>query len=190
VFILALAGRQWPQKGMNNATKNSQGQISPVLIAVFHGELGHCTIGGRRDTTWDATGNEWPEYENAGFASDSAPPPFATIQVAENFDCGLLPRDLRLLTTGATGLKPGSIDTRIANVNSLPSGPFQLTPGVPYAAYAASPFIATTGRASKVDPRRDTQARASDVRVSGEQLERFSGLTGGQDEISMFGISG
>ena len=72
-------------------------------------------------------------------ASDTAPPPFATIQAAENADYGLLPRDLRLLTTGATGLKSGTTDTRIANVNALPSGPFQLTPGLPYDAYAASP---------------------------------------------------
>src|SRR6195952_1015423 len=72
-------------------------------------------------------------------ASDTAPPPFATIQAAENADYGLLPRDLRLLTTGATGLKPGSIDTRIANANALPSGPYQLTPGQPYDPYAASP---------------------------------------------------
>nr|WP_294511310.1 alkaline phosphatase family protein [uncultured Rhodopila sp.] len=73
------------------------------------------------------------------YASDTAPPPFATLQAAENADYGLLPKDIRLLTTGATGLPHGSIDTRIANVNSLPSGPFQLTPGVPYDAYAASP---------------------------------------------------
>nr|WP_294521221.1 alkaline phosphatase family protein [uncultured Rhodopila sp.] len=73
------------------------------------------------------------------FASDTSPPPFATLQAAENADYGLLPKDIRLLTTGATGLPHGSIDTRIANVNSLPSGPFQLTPGVPYDAYAASP---------------------------------------------------
>jgi len=43
------------------------------------------------------------------------------------------------LTTGGTGLKAGTPDTRIANVNNLPAGPFQLTPGVPYDAYAASP---------------------------------------------------
>jgi phospholipase C len=73
------------------------------------------------------------------YASDTAPPPFATIQAAANADYGLLPHDLRLLTTGATGLPKGSIDTRIDNFNALPSGPFQLTSGVPYDAYAASP---------------------------------------------------
>jgi phospholipase C len=43
------------------------------------------------------------------------------------------------LTTGGTGLTAHTVDTRIANVTNLPPGPFQLTPGVPYDAYAASP---------------------------------------------------
>ncbi|UWZ84840.1 alkaline phosphatase family protein [Occallatibacter riparius] len=43
------------------------------------------------------------------------------------------------LTTGGTGLPAKTIDTRIPNATSLPPGPFQLTPGVPYDAYAASP---------------------------------------------------
>jgi phospholipase C len=80
-----------------------------------------------------------PLAGGAKSASDTSPPPFATIQAAENADYGLLPRDLRLLTTGATGLTGGTIDTRIKDVNALPSGPFQLTPGLPYDAYAASP---------------------------------------------------
>ena len=72
-------------------------------------------------------------------ANDENPPPFATLIAAENADYGLLPRALPLLTTGATGLPPHTIDTRIRNVTRLPNGPFQLTPGVPYDAYAASP---------------------------------------------------
>ncbi len=72
-------------------------------------------------------------------ASDESPPPFATIAAAAAVDYGLLPGDLRLLTTGATGVPKDSIDTRIENVNNLPPGPFQLTPGVPYDAYANSP---------------------------------------------------
>lgn len=43
------------------------------------------------------------------------------------------------LITGGTGLPARSVDTRIPNATSLPPGPFQLTPGVPYNAYAASP---------------------------------------------------
>ncbi len=43
------------------------------------------------------------------------------------------------LTTGGTGLTAGTPDTRIPNVMNLPPGPFQITPGIPYDAYAASP---------------------------------------------------
>jgi phospholipase C len=43
------------------------------------------------------------------------------------------------LTTGGTGLTAGTPDMRIPNVNDLPPGPFQITPGIPYDAYAASP---------------------------------------------------
>jgi phospholipase C len=51
-----------------------------------------------------------------------------------------LPADyVHFLTTGGTGLKSGAVDARIPNATSLPPGPFQLTPGVPYDAYAASP---------------------------------------------------
>jgi phospholipase C len=60
----------------------------------------------------------------------------ATAQQSENG----LPQDYyQYLITGGTGLTSKTPDTRIPNVNSLPAGPFQLTPGVPYHAYAASP---------------------------------------------------
>jgi phospholipase C len=72
-------------------------------------------------------------------ASDTNPPPFATVAAAAAADYGLLPRDIPKLTTGATGLPTHSVDTRVINVTSLPSGPFQLTPSVSYDAYAASP---------------------------------------------------
>jgi phospholipase C len=72
-------------------------------------------------------------------ASDTNPPPFATAAAAAAADYGLLPRDIPKLTTGATGLPQNSVDTRVINATSLPPGPFELTPGVPYDAYAASP---------------------------------------------------
>ncbi len=73
-------------------------------------------------------------------ASDSNPPPLATLALATLAEGGaLLPEDLPLLTTGATGLPQYSIDTRIANATSLPSGPFPLTPSLSYDDYAASP---------------------------------------------------
>ncbi|MFP5275679.1 MAG: alkaline phosphatase family protein [Acidobacteriota bacterium] len=43
------------------------------------------------------------------------------------------------LTTGGTGLKAGTPDTRLQNVFHLPPGPFQITHGIPYDAYTASP---------------------------------------------------
>lgn len=46
---------------------------------------------------------------------------------------------LRYLLTGGTGLQAGVPDTRLPNVTALPPGPFQLTPGIGYDDYAASP---------------------------------------------------
>ncbi len=42
------------------------------------------------------------------------------------------------LTTGGTGLTAGTPEPPSYG-NNLPSGPFQITPGIPYDAYAASP---------------------------------------------------
>lgn len=73
-------------------------------------------------------------------ASDTNPPPIASLALATLAESGaLLPEDLPLLTTGATGLPQYSIDTRIANATSLPNGPFPLTPSLSYDDYAASP---------------------------------------------------
>ena len=71
--------------------------------------------------------------------SDAHPAPFQTIAAAQLAEPGLLASDYWMLTTGASGLAKGVIDTRILNVNRLPNGPYQLTPGVPYDAYAGSP---------------------------------------------------
>ena len=72
-------------------------------------------------------------------ANSDTSSPFKTIAEAEDATSDLLPRDLHLLLTGATGLTSGTIDTRLANVNSLPNGPYSLTPSISYDAYAASP---------------------------------------------------
>jgi len=71
-------------------------------------------------------------------------PPFLNIEDAATYENGLLLSDHVLLTTGAV---PASIlgnpDTRIMyaghDVNNLPPGPYQLTPGVAYDDYAESP---------------------------------------------------
>ena len=73
-------------------------------------------------------------------ASDSNPPPLASLSLATTVESGvLLPMDLPLLTSGATGLPKHSIDTRIANADELPNGPFPLTPSLTDDDYAASP---------------------------------------------------
>src|ERR1022692_2753035 len=53
----------------------------------------------------------------------------------------LSPNYYQFLMTGGTGLTDGGTgpDTRIPNDLDLPGGAFQLTPGVPYDAYASSP---------------------------------------------------
>jgi phospholipase C len=65
--------------------------------------------------------------------------PWVNKKVAAEYDYGLLPKDVVAATEGASGLPQKTIDTRIANVNNLPSGPFQLSPGVGSEDYADSP---------------------------------------------------
>jgi phospholipase C len=72
-------------------------------------------------------------------ANSDTSPPFNTLAEAQNATSALLPRDLKLLLIGATGLTSGAIDTRLANAVNLPNGPYFLTPDIPYNAYAASP---------------------------------------------------
>ena len=115
----------------------------------------------------DEAGNPGPNFDRARqmTAVDSAadgyqvspgakapyarlPPPLAggptspfisTVATAKQAQAGLPDNYYTFLTTGGTGLASGALDTRIANVNNLPPGPFQLTPGVGYDDYAASP---------------------------------------------------
>jgi len=72
-------------------------------------------------------------------ASDGDTLPFLTLAHAAALDGGILPSDLRLLLTGATGLPRHSIDTRMPNGTALPNGPYQLTPGIAYDAFGPSP---------------------------------------------------
>jgi len=68
-------------------------------------------------------------------ASDTNPPPFATQGLADLAETDISPSFEPFLVTGATGLPPKSIDTRVANANSLPNGVFPITPSVSYDAY-------------------------------------------------------
>jgi phospholipase C len=66
-------------------------------------------------------------------------PVVATVGDAIQDENGLPLDDYQDLTTGATGLTSGTVDTRLPNATSLPPGPFQLTPGIAYDDYSASP---------------------------------------------------
>jgi phospholipase C len=66
-------------------------------------------------------------------------PPFSSLSLAAELDAGISAADRHLLLIGASGLPQNAIDTRLANATSLPNGPHQLTPGIPYNAYAANP---------------------------------------------------
>ena len=63
----------------------------------------------------------------------------STIAEAQALENGLPDDYYQYLLTGGTGLTSGAIDTRLPNPTTLPPGPFQLTPGIPYDAYSASP---------------------------------------------------
>lgn len=71
--------------------------------------------------------------------SDSSPAPFQTMAVAKIAEPDLFGVYYDYLLTGATGLPKDVVDTRIANVYHLGSGPFQLTPSLSYDDYAGSP---------------------------------------------------
>jgi phospholipase C len=80
-----------------------------------------------------------PEAGGATAPSDTNPAPFVTLSLAKLVEPDLYPSYNKYLLTGATGLPSGVPDTRIQNVNNLGQGVFQLTKGVKYDDYAASP---------------------------------------------------
>jgi phospholipase C len=65
-------------------------------------------------------------YSNINQAALDGPGCLANVTLAGIADYGLDKSDLPLLTTGATGVAPGSVDPRIANYNNLPVGPYPL----------------------------------------------------------------
>ncbi len=70
-------------------------------------------------------------------------PAFSSVTQAMAAENGLDPAYYQFLTTGGTGQPAKVPDARISydgkDASHLPPGPFQLTPGVPYDGYAASP---------------------------------------------------
>jgi len=83
---------------------------------------------------------EFPnDHLPAPLAGGPTKPDFSSLADAKASENGLPDDYYPYLLTGGTGLKSGVPDTRIANVNALPAGPFPLTPGVPYDSYTANP---------------------------------------------------
>jgi len=73
-------------------------------------------------------------------AASATGAPFLSLKVAKIADQGLAKGYDQYLTTGATGIAAGQIDTRIKNVTDLREGVFQITgPKMPYDAYTQSP---------------------------------------------------
>ena len=114
-------GENYLESGQNSAVDNTTFEISPSGKSLY-------------------TNIPAPETGGAPTAaSDSDPAPFQTLSLAELAEPDLFPAYNKFLTTGATGLAHSIPDTRILNVNTLGQGVFQLTPGVKYDDYAASP---------------------------------------------------
>ncbi len=65
------------------------------------------------------------------------------LTVAHEVENGLAEGYYQYLITGGTGLSTYSPDTRVTYLNktwdTLPPGPYQITPGIPYDSYASSP---------------------------------------------------
>jgi phospholipase C len=79
-----------------------------------------------------------PMTGGAPRAASERNPPFRQASMAA-LDIGIPPADQQLLLTGGTGLPANSVDIRLPNATMLPNGPYQLTPGIPYDAYAGDP---------------------------------------------------
>jgi phospholipase C len=94
-------------------------------------------------------------------SSDLKGPPFATAEVAAQRDEGLLAEDRGLLLVGGTGLARKSIDMRLPNVKNLPDGAYQLTPAIPYNAYASSPVHRFFQMWQQMDCRADRADKAN-----------------------------
>jgi phospholipase C len=119
--------------GPNAAIAQQYSAVDTTTYSIAPGGKQLYTTGGSNPFPPVMTGGA-PEY-----ASDSNPPPFATVKAAKKGDYGLPSDDYTILTTGATGLPKYSIDTRYPNAATPINNPFQLTPSITYDDYASSP---------------------------------------------------
>jgi phospholipase C len=68
-----------------------------------------------------------PDTNGAPQAQSPTSPPFTSVATVAAIEPALEPQDQVKLTTGATGLPPKALDTRVPNATTLPNGPFQLS---------------------------------------------------------------
>ena len=99
--------------------------------------------------------------------------PNNSLTIAEQSENGLPAEYCPSLTTGGSGLTSKTPDTRITDVNALPSGPFQLTNGNSffYTSYAASPVHRFYQMWQQLDC---SLAHATDKKPSGCDSSLFS----------------
>jgi phospholipase C len=99
--------------------------------------------------------------------------PNNSLTIAEQSENGLPAEYYPSLTTGGSGLTSKTPDTRITDVNALPSGPFQLTNGNSffYTSYAASPVHRFYQMWQQLDC---SLAHATDKKPSGCDSSLFS----------------
>ena len=118
----------------------------------------------------------YPELP-APLAGGPTTPYVSTLAQAKMVETGL-PDDTyySYLTTGGTGLKAKTPDTRIPNVNSLPAGPFQITPGIPYDAYAGradSRYKCNKGDFPAAAEQPDTEASPTRLESPNRAIEKL-----------------
>jgi phospholipase C len=68
-----------------------------------------------------------PDTNGAPQAQSTTAPPFTSVATVAAVEPALEPQEQVKLTTGATGLPPKGVDTRVPNSTTLPNGPFQLS---------------------------------------------------------------
>jgi phospholipase C len=123
-----------------DGTRGPNAALARQYSAVDSGAYSIAPAGKKPYTTGGA--NPFPPVMTGGApeaASDTNPPPFATVAAATAADYGLETADIPLLTTGATGLAKYAVDTREPFAATPPNAPFQITPGITYDEYASSP---------------------------------------------------
>jgi phospholipase C len=112
-------GPNYAKAAQSSATVNNFYSINPTPKTPYNTTSNTLQAPG----TSYAPQNCYPTVEKAAL---NGPGCLTTLAEAARGDYGLLPQDLPLLTTGATGVPGNSPDTRVLDYNNLPNGPYPL----------------------------------------------------------------